>query len=253
MALDWACRRPQRERKACSSPDSTPCSPVDSGYGSQPSSPPQNKQASASPSQPTQEALFQRLTAQTPYHFDGSIEEHDADLDLLLGLHSTYQSRKPATLPRAARRHRPPLPPAFHSYTIAGLDSATNFKSRRRASGGSLRMPDRFVPQRNQSTHAGEVFRTNKTSHELSNLEMIMRHGDATPDAFAYSRRTVTPTAAEIRQVSRSDSAVIRHAPFITTTGTVLGTLPRRNLGHTERQVSSPPLGPMLAHQYLKC
>jgi hypothetical protein len=233
--------RPRWDRKVHSSPDDAPCSPVDSGYGSLPSSPVRTEQFAESPVRPRQQHELAEIPAKAAYDFNGSLGIADDDFDTHLMHQRPVPAAKYATLPRAAIRHRPNLPPAFHSFTTPRSEEAAQDKGRRRLSGGSLRAPDRFVPHRGHSTDIAEVFKTNKSGHELSAAERILRRNEATPDAFAYSRRAATPTASEVRQMSRSDSAVGRRARFVTATGTVLNTLPNRNQGQTERRVRAFP------------
>jgi hypothetical protein len=223
-----------RQQKAYSSPDCVPCSPLDSGYGSQSQSP-ERDQAPVIPKRSSKVCRVVDETVQTPSDYDGTLADLDDDSNVSLS-RTIIDKEKFATLPRTAARRRPAMSLAFYAYSAPWLDNANLTKNRRRLSGGSLRVPDRFVPQRGHSIDVTGAFQTNKRGHELSTPERILRNDDATPDAFTYSRHRDTPITIEARHMLRSESAIRAH--FVTSTGTVLSPLPSSNQGHTERQVS---------------
>lgn len=66
------------------------------------------------------------------------------------------------------------------------------------------RVPDRFVPVREDSNPPSYRFHTNKEPHELSSAERLTRHQGSTPDPFRIRpRRNGT---SDFRSISRSDS-----------------------------------------------
>ncbi|TVY83256.1 putative WD repeat-containing protein [Lachnellula suecica] len=91
-----------------------------------------------------------------------------------------------ATLPRIRvpslfrRRPRP---------SLNTVDSSSSQKS------GSLKYPDRFVPTRRPTLDSVvESFRVNKDPVTLSPEERLLRHKDATADAFSARRRVTSPS-----------------------------------------------------------
>lgn len=67
-------------------------------------------------------------------------------------------------------------------------------------SGGSLRSPDRFVPSRRPTIESViESFRVNKDPYTLSTEERLLRHKDASADAFNPRRSITSPTSRAIR------------------------------------------------------
>jgi len=103
-----------------------------------------------------------------PYRFDGPSDDQRPVL-------------APSTLPRLNRRHRRP------SLSIFRTDFENELSSK-----GSIRSPDRFLPNRRPTLEkATESFRANKDPSALSPEEKLLRQKEASPDAF-HPRRTVT-------------------------------------------------------------
>lgn len=71
------------------------------------------------------------------------------------------------------------------------------------SSAGSFRSPDRFLPRRPTLDSAVESFRTSKDPRTLTTDEKLLRHKDASPDAFNPRRRVTSPTPSAIRPVLR--------------------------------------------------
>lgn len=119
--------------------------------------------------------------------------------------------RKPHTLPFRSGPSRPRLPDSFVS------DSGTTLPRRRSDIGLSrprtssvIRAYDRFIPFRTQSTDTVERYKTGKDWKELTPKERILRHNDATDDAFVYRPRVETPMASDYRPQSSSDGVPSR-------------------------------------------
>ncbi|KAL2073024.1 hypothetical protein VTL71DRAFT_10348 [Oculimacula yallundae] len=70
-------------------------------------------------------------------------------------------------------------------------------------SAGSLRAPDRFLQRRHGLDSAVESFRTSKDPRTLTTDERLLRHKDASPDAFNPRRRATTPIPNAIRPLPR--------------------------------------------------
>lgn len=145
------------------------------------------------------------------------------------------KKQKPSTLPRLPSQTRPPLAQAFLTGSEGGR------KLPRRGSdvgplggnGSSTRFPDRFVPLRHHDTDVAAKFRTSKAPGELSPTEKLLRHQEATPDAFCFRQRRIAPMVSNFRTFVRSDGGLVRNG-----VGTVLGPLQLQNAGTTDRQVS---------------
>ncbi|CZR52594.1 related to meiosis-specific APC/C activator protein AMA1 [Phialocephala subalpina] len=88
-----------------------------------------------------------------------------------------------ATLPR--------LRPRANTFRRPSLRTTRSNLSTK--STGSVRSPDRFLPSRPSLDSAIESFRANKDPHSLSSDERLLRHEDASPDAFYPRRRVSSP------------------------------------------------------------
>ncbi|KAL5323825.1 hypothetical protein ACEPPN_008367 [Leptodophora sp. 'Broadleaf-Isolate-01'] len=70
-------------------------------------------------------------------------------------------------------------------------------------SSGSFRSPDRFLPIRSTLDSAVESFRTSKDPRTLTMDEKLLRHKDASQDAFNPRRRATSPIPSSNRPVPR--------------------------------------------------
>ncbi|CZT10126.1 related to meiosis-specific APC/C activator protein AMA1 [Rhynchosporium graminicola] len=70
-------------------------------------------------------------------------------------------------------------------------------------SSGSLRAPDRFLQRRQGLDSAVESFRASRDPRTLTTDEKLLRHKDASPDAFNPRRRATTPIPNAIRPPTR--------------------------------------------------
>ncbi|KAE8450863.1 hypothetical protein EG329_005776 [Mollisiaceae sp. DMI_Dod_QoI] len=68
-------------------------------------------------------------------------------------------------------------------------------------SAGSIRAPDRFLPIRSSLDSAVESFRANKDPQTLSSDERLLRHKDASPDAFNARRHISSPVPRSNRPI----------------------------------------------------
>ncbi len=68
-------------------------------------------------------------------------------------------------------------------------------------SAGSIRAPDRFLPIRPSLDSAVESFRANKDPQTLSSDERLLRHKDASPDAFNARRHISSPVPRSNRPI----------------------------------------------------
>lgn len=73
---------------------------------------------------------------------------------------------------------------------------------------GSLRSPDRFLPNRSLLDAPPQRYHANKDAHKLSTVEKLLRREIASIDAFSPRRRATSPTPLTAlptpEQVSRS-------------------------------------------------
>ncbi|KAH8883801.1 WD40 repeat-like protein [Thozetella sp. PMI_491] len=99
-----------------------------------------------------------------------------------------------------------------------GCISDGRIKSRRHGSKitrtqreGSLRQFDRFIPSKTPGS-AGIVdqFRSSKSSHELTDMERLLRDERATPDPFFYDSQRTVPMSSDFRVLSLSEASAIR-------------------------------------------
>jgi hypothetical protein len=125
--------------------------------------------------------------------------------------------RDRVTLPKRSQRSRLSLPAGFYSDTGIKARRQRAKAARLRTTNNSFKQCDRFiVPRSCLDASLAEVFRTNKLPHELSKTKKMLRNEDASPDAFCFRRRQVTPIASDYRVISRSESG-----PSWTTTGEI--------------------------------
>lgn len=138
---------------------------------------------------------------------------------------SPRKRHKPATLPRSSPRPRLPLLSFFASDSGSKIPRR-NFKIQSRG------IPDRFIPSRTLSSNTVEKFRTSKSPHELTTSEKLLRHNSATEDAFSNHRRVVATNTFDFRPPSRSGRAASRNR------GSVLGPLNTNAGRRQDRQFS---------------
>jgi len=208
-------RQHRRQRQAFSSPPCLVESPTDSGYGSSCTPPTTPEPSEKTSRRPTQELWM--LGDGNRSDLDGDSEQsennvpiHDSPTVAVAARRRLSNSRrqKPFTLPIRSARARPPLPAAFLSDSGAGISRRRSNIGPVRSRTSSLRLPDRFVPTRTQSTNTVDKYRTGKEWNELTSTERILRHNGATEDAFVYRRRVVTPMASDFRLQSRSETVI---------------------------------------------
>ncbi|KAM7201247.1 WD40-repeat-containing domain protein [Naviculisporaceae sp. PSN 640] len=265
-------RQKRRRRQALSSPAylSTPldpeamvtvppcmsASPADSGYGSAESSPANLTESTSTASSENQPA---RSSNQLWMLGDGNGSE-----DLIDGSPSSEDSeerprtrylhrspsptlaiaarrmgavtrkQQPHTLPLRSGHSRPRLPDSFVSDPITTpTQRRSNIGPSRASTSSVVRAYDRFIPYRTQSTDTLDRYKTGKGWKELTPKERILRHNDASEDAFVYRPRVVTPMASDYRQQSRSDGVP---SPRV---GSVLGPLDQNTSDVLERVASN--------------
>lgn len=228
----------QRQYHVCGSPEESPHSSSDSGYGSAPPTPitPHKKRTLV------EADYLWRLgdgNLSDQENFSESDDKNTSDQEYKLEAYNDQERRpsvlsteevdiecpeaksprkrhKPATLPRSSILTRPPLTSFFTS------DSGSKIP-RRNSKIQSRGIPDRFIPSRTHSSNTVERFRTNKSPHELTTPEKLLRHNSASEDAFFTHRRIVaTSPPFDLNIRSRSDRAASRnrgktlydHMPF---------------------------------------
>jgi meiosis-specific APC/C activator protein AMA1 len=98
------------------------------------------------------------------------------------------QPLEPATLPRLNSSLKALSPDPFRHRP--GLQTSSTSSSSK--SSGSLRSPDRFLPNRGLLDAAVQRFRANKDTNKLSLSEKVLRRNDDNPDAFSQ-RRAISP------------------------------------------------------------
>ncbi|KAI9737214.1 MAG: hypothetical protein M1818_005746 [Claussenomyces sp. TS43310] len=76
---------------------------------------------------------------------------------------------------------------------------------------GSIRSPDRFLPPRDFSDAVVQKFHANKHPQQLSPAEKLLRHDEATPDAFGPRR--IATSQSPIRSVVRRRASGIASRP----------------------------------------
>ena len=113
-----------------------------------------------------------------PSRYDGADEER-------VGYRSAVTL--PRLRPRTNTFHRPSLRTVRSNLSIAST--------------GSIRAPDRFLPARPSLDSAIQNFRANKDPKTLSSDEKLLRHKDASPDAFNPRRRVSSPIPRANRTV----------------------------------------------------
>lgn len=115
-------------------------------------------------------------------------------------------SKNPAVPPTSTTSSRAPAK-NHHQHRSA---KTTQMNSRN----NPLRLPDRFVPFRDHSAVASDIFRTSKPVDQLTPPEKLLRRKDATPDAFESRRSKLKPVALDSRKLSRLDLGVQRGGQF---------------------------------------
>jgi len=191
-------------RDAFSEGPCVPISPSDSGYGSKPASPEYNSSPRSSCEDWGCNGVSDSNSSVATVEEDTVVDQdRETDVD---------PRAKSATLPRLKQVTRLGVPAAF-------ISNGLRIPARRYSDGGpsSLRLPDRFVPFRDNSTSFTEKYRSTKNPRELTGVEKLLRHHSATPDAFCYRPRRVTPTG---RVDSRSDVGPAPRTRAITALGT---------------------------------
>lgn len=195
MSLCLPRRGTVQGKKPFGSPIYLPVSPSDSGYGS----------ASATPERPIPDT-----PSIQPVHGPFSSLDSNQSPDRTLLSENTDDSsafvrpdinnlKKGATFPRSAARSRPALPK--HFFPRSGTDHLSRKSDTRtpcmRVS--PLRLPDRFVPSRDQSSVASDKFRTGMPVEQLTPTEKLLRNGDATEDAFNFRKVGANPMLSDLR------------------------------------------------------
>lgn len=198
----------QHQSHASGSSPGCPVSPIDSGYSSNPTTPPTS-------TQPEKNGVH--LLADPWTHLEGSPSDSD---DPFRGIDNTNTARDGAIrrhygspwrqtrqVTHSLRTTRPrPILPASIYYPGSGstLRQQDANKGTSRPAVGFLRRPDRFIPARpRQATELSEKFRTCKAPDELTESERLLRHNGAAQDPFSYRGRTAVPLMHEFRSYPR--------------------------------------------------
>jgi meiosis-specific APC/C activator protein AMA1 len=258
--------RSQLKRQAFSSPTrigltTSDLTPADSGYGSTFVSPDRWEPESPHWDIPDRNySLLELLDGTRSPDISSSSDDTDTETTFSTPRVKESLPRRPrsasATLPLHTGRSRPTLPAQFFSESNLRTTERLSETPPRRPKSGSLRVPDRFVPLRDTTTPASDIFRITKAVGQLSTSEKLLRNKSAASDAFVYRRRLVSPMASNYRLVSRSDTRAVRSRGMLyqilpsyslsntLTVGTVLAPLPPSRIRilnvniPTERQVS---------------
>ncbi|KAF4627377.1 hypothetical protein G7Y89_g10780 [Cudoniella acicularis] len=177
----------------------TPASPADSGYHSDYTTTPQKRQERIDTSGTTIDVKGNvHITNSSPV-----VSKKWQD-DLVLAIRSRYDGTAdeeqisrpttPATLPRLRARSN-----LFRRPSLKSLDTKTSVKPT-----SSLRTPDRFLPARRPALDSAiQSFRVNKDPRALTADEKLLRHKDASPDAFNPRRRVTSPMSKPSRASAR--------------------------------------------------
>ncbi|KAK0704909.1 WD40-repeat-containing domain protein [Lasiosphaeris hirsuta] len=251
MTFQSPFRAARRQRQALSSPECFPHSPVDSGYGSAPATPPTPTPTRLGPRSicPTRGLWMlgdgNRSDSDDPFRKSEDEQSPDNTFAILstprttpgteaTSAEITQGVKKHLTLPIRSARTRPSLPSSFRSESGTRLPRRSSNIGLTRSGTGSLRLPDRFIPSRSNSFDTAEKFKTGKAPHELTRSEKLLRHNGAAEDAFCFRRRVVTPMAANYRIQSLSETGTSRNR-----VGSVLGPLDQNSGDGLARQVSN--------------
>ncbi|KAH7626871.1 putative AMA1 protein [Sordaria sp. MPI-SDFR-AT-0083] len=216
----------QRQYHICGSPQESPHSSSDSGYGSAPPTPitPHKKRTlieadylwrlgdgnlsdqenlSESDDKNTSDQEYKLEAYSDKGRHAGVLGTGAVDIECPDD-ESPRKRHKPAPLPRSSIRPRP----ALTSFFASDLGSKIPRRSSKIQSRG---VPDRFIPSRTLSSNTVERFRTSKSPHELTTPEKLLRHNSATEDAFSSHRRVVATSPFDLNTRSRSDRAASRN------------------------------------------
>ena len=151
------------------------------------------------------------VDARCPKFLDGNRSSRGAASDsdeIGVGTRATRDddADKPVTLPRPIPKPRHSLPAAFFTDAVPKSPRRSSDVRPSRATPAALRQPDRFVPHRDHGAPFRERFLTTKHAYKLGPTERILRNDTATPDAFTFRPRRVTPTNPRV--ISRSDTGL---------------------------------------------
>lgn len=198
-------------QQLCIEPSDRTGRSVDSGYGSQETSPTRSlpKRRLNRTSLP----LSTRLQSVSLNSYDGNSSEEstsengidDASNPEIVKPPSTDREES-ATLPQVSRRRIsrtdsfPMLPDRKSTHRRHGSDN-TGLNG---SGVGSLRALDRFVPLRDHATPGSEKLRTTKPLEELTPSERLVRHNKDAPDPFCFRRRVLPPSPTEARKARES-------------------------------------------------
>lgn len=130
---------------------------------------------------------------QCTYRYPSSIQKRPSILTCYDGADDDKVrcSAAAATLPR--------LQPRTNTFRRPSLRHTRSNLSTKSA--GSVRSPDRFLPSRPPLESAIESFRANKDPRTLTSDERLLRHKDASPDAFYPRRRISSPVPKANRPI----------------------------------------------------
>lgn len=106
------------------------------------------------------------------------------------GAYDEDRPTTPATLPRVFSRARD-----FSHHTRPSLGTFDSAPPTLKRANSTL-CPDRFVAARRPGLNSTISYRSNRDPHTLSKDERLLRHKDATPDAFNPRRRVTSPIPA---------------------------------------------------------
>jgi hypothetical protein len=110
-----------------------------------------------------------------------------------------------ATLPSSNARIKTLSPdPLKRRPPLQTCNSGSGSKAR-----GSLKSPDRFLPNRGPSDAAVQRFRANKDIHKLSLSEKVLRRNDNDSDAFSQQRQNTSPSPPVMANGRRASSTRI--------------------------------------------
>lgn len=125
-------------------------------------------------------------------------------------VHPRMKRARSATVPQRTILSRPTLPASFYSEGSLRTTKAGSGVLARRLKNHGLRTPDRFIPLRDSMTPCSDMYRVTKSVKKLSWAEKLRRDKTASPDAFVFRRRLVSPMAVSLRLHARSDTGAIR-------------------------------------------
>lgn len=189
---------PRREaplgKKPFDSPLYLPVSPLDSGYGSAPATP--ERPIPNTPSNQPVHGLVSLLDRNQS--LDHTLLSENADNSGAFVRPDINNSKKGVKLPRSATRSRPALPKRFSPRGGTSPLSRNSDIGTACLRVSPLRLPDRFVPFRDQSAATSDKFRTSIPVDQLTPAERLLRKGDATEDAFNFRRVGANPMLSDL-------------------------------------------------------